>query len=189
MNKFIDFLLQRRSVTPKIMLEGNINKEDLQLILKAGLRIPDHGSLKPWKIIVISNDRRKFFDEEILLKEYKKNNPDASEDKLKIESSRMQRANTVIVVLFTPRFHPKIPEWEQVLSTGAVCTTILYAAQSLNYAAAWITEWYSYNIEVIEKLGGDPSKDKVAGFIYLGERLREPIERRRPDPEEYINYF
>ena len=43
----------------------------------------------------------------------------------------------------------KIPEWEQVLSAGAVCTTILYAAQALGYATQWVTEWYAYNKNII----------------------------------------
>ena len=30
-----------------------IDKKDLKTILSAGIRVPDHGSLNPWKLIVI----------------------------------------------------------------------------------------------------------------------------------------
>ena len=43
MSEILDFLSKRRSVTAKRMSEGNVLKEHLQLILNAGLRVPDHG--------------------------------------------------------------------------------------------------------------------------------------------------
>ena len=47
-----------------------------------------------------------------------------------IEKGRLQRADVVIAVLSSPVEHPSINEWEMHLSAGAVCTTLLYAAQS-----------------------------------------------------------
>ena len=189
MSDILNFLSKRRSITAKMMNTGHVLEKDLNLILNAGLRIPDHGALKPWKIIIISGDRRKKFDEEVILKEYKSNNNNPTSDILKMESTRFQRADTVIAVLSTPVQHSKIVEWEQILSAGAMCTTILYAAQSLGYAAQWITEWYAYNKNIILKLGGDPSKDKIAGFIYIGEKNKDPKERIRPKANEYISYY
>ena len=189
MSKILEFLSKRRSVTAKMMSPGHIKIEDLKLILNTGLRVPDHGGLKPWKIIVINGDSRKKFDEDVILKEYKANNTNPTPNVLKIESSRLQRADTIIAVISSTREHPKIPEWEQVLSAGAVCTTILYAAQSLGYAAQWITEWYAYNTYIISELGGNPIKDKVAGFIYIGEKNKNPKERVRPNPDDHISYY
>jgi hypothetical protein len=31
------------------------------------------------------------------------------------------------------------------LSSGAVCMNLLSSAQSMGYAAQWLTEWYAYN--------------------------------------------
>ena len=75
------------------------------------------------------------------------------------------------------------------LSAGAVCSNILTAAQSLGYAAQWLTEWYSYNETMIRELGGDPQTDKIAGFIYIGDKDKEPIERRRPIKEKIIKFI
>ena len=104
---------------------------------------------------------------EWLIKEYKANNTNPTPNMLKIESSRLQRADTIIAVISSTREHPKIPEWEQVLSAGAVCTTILYAAQSLGYAAQWITEWYAYNTYIISELGGNPEWICQTGLLYF----------------------
>ena len=36
-----------------------INRKDLNLIISAGIRVPDHGALHPWKLIVIQGDTLK----------------------------------------------------------------------------------------------------------------------------------
>ena len=184
-----NFFTQRRSVLAKKMSSKNIPDEDLNKILAAGIRVPDHGALNPWKISVIKGDKLKLIDENIILTEFKKENPNASETQLEMESKRFQRASIILAVLSTPVEHPKIPKWEMTLSSGAVCMNLLSCAQSLGYAAQWLTEWYAYNKKMIEYLGGRPEIDKISGFIYLGHKLEEPTERRRPDPEKVISYL
>jgi len=166
-----------------------IKDEDLKTILNAGIRVPDHGALNPWKVVVMKGEKLKTIDEEIILSEYKKENPISNEHNLDIESKRLQRASVVLAVLSTPVEHPKIPNWEMVLSSGAVCMNLLSCAQSLGYAAQWLTEWYAYNKKMLEYLGGRPNIDKISGFIYLGHKVEEPNERRRPDPEKVISYI
>lgn len=188
-NLFIDFLGNRRSVTAKKMIRGKIKKDHLRQILSVGIRVPDHGALKPWRLVVITGAKRKQIDEEVIFPEFMKANPNASPEKQSIEKIRLQRADVVIAVISSPVQHKSIPEWEMQLSAGAVCTTLLYAAQSLDYAAQWLTEWYSYNQKMLETIGGIPKKEKIAGFIYIGEKLAAPLERTRPTFETVVSYL
>tara|TARA_Y100001954_G_C15737751_1_gene566719 strand:- start:740 stop:1324 length:585 start_codon:yes stop_codon:yes gene_type:complete len=187
--QIIEFLKKRRSTVAKKMMVGKVLKQDLNTILEIGTRVPDHGALKPWKIKVLQGGKRKFLDEEIIHKEFKKNNKNASEKELLIERNRFQRANTIIVVFSSPVFHKKIPEWEQILSAGAVCSNLLYAAQGLGYAAQWLTEWYAYNTKLIKAIGGNSKKEKIAGFIYIGRKTFQPKERTRPNLQEIVTYL
>jgi len=184
-----NFYLKRRSVLAKKMQNHIINDDDLDIIIKAGIRVPDHGALSPWKIKVIKGEKLKFIDEEIILTEFMKENPEASLESKEIESKRLQRASVVLAVLSTPLEHPRIPKWEMVLSSGAVCMNLLSCAQSLGYAAQWLTEWYSYNKKMLEYLGGRQDIDRISGFIYIGHKEEEPSERRRPDPQKVISYL
>ena len=189
MNNVINFLKTRRSTTAKTMISGHINESDLNDILACGIRVPDHGALNPWSLTVIKDKARYRIGKEILAPEYILNNPEATEEEIDFEKNRFLRASVVIAVLFKPVSHPKIPSWEMELSTGAVCSNILVAAQSLGYAAQWLTEWYSYNDRMIKVVGGKPGIDKLAGFIYIGDREKDPVERRRPKIEKVINYL
>ena len=173
----------------KKMSSDPINEIDLNSILQAGIRVPDHGALSPWKLKVIQGNALKKIDEEIILLEFIKNKPESDKSAQLIESMRLQRAGAVIVVLSTPVDHPTIPLWEMQLSSGAVCMNLLSCAQSMGYAAQWLTEWYSYNDQVLSYLGGRVGLDRISGFIYIGHKLEEPNERRRPDPTTTINYI
>ena len=187
--KTLDFLKTRRSVTAKKMARGNVTEDHLRQILEAGIRVPDHGALKPWKLKVIKGATQKQLDEKVIFAEFIKANPDASAETQSIEKNRFQRADTVIAVISSPVEHKSITEWEMHLSAGAVCTTLLYAAQSLDYAAQWLTEWYAYNDNLLQRLGGVPGKDRIAGFIYIGEKTSTPIERTRPAFDSVVSYL
>jgi len=184
-----NFYLTRRSVLARKMSNKDIPNTDLDKILAAGIRVPDHGALNPWKIRVIVGEKLKILDEEIILSEYKRINPNAEQSQLEIESKRFQRAGAVLAVISSPVDHPKIPEWEMRLSSGAVCMNLLSCAQSLGYAAQWLTEWYAYNDKMIQHLGGNLKIDRIAGFIYIGHKVEEPNERRRPEPNDVIKYI
>ena len=189
MKNIIKFLQSRRSITAKNMICNQVNEDDLDDILSCGVRVPDHGALNPWELIVIKGDAKLRIGNDILADEYQLNNPDASEDDINYERNRLCRASVVIAVLFKPVSHPKLPFWEMQLSSGAVCSNLLVAAQSLGYAAQWLTEWYAYNNSMIKELGGNPDTDKIAGFIYIGDKDKTPIERRRPNKEKVIKYI
>ena len=189
MNNLINFLKTRRSTTAKAMISGHVKESDLNDILACGIRVPDHGALNPWSLTVIKEKARFRIGEEILVPEYIIKNPEATKEEIDFEKNRFLRASVVIAVLFKPVLHPKIPSWEMELSTGAMCSNLLVAAQSLGYAAQWLTEWYSYNDKMLKAVGGKPETDKLAGFIYIGDKEKEPVERRRPKIENVINFL
>ena len=189
MSEIHNFFSKRRSVMARKMSPKPINKNDLNLIIEAGIRVPDHGALNPWKLNVIQGDALKNIDEKIILSEFIKKKPESDKITQEIESRRLQRASVVIAVLSTPVEHPSIPLWEMQLSSGAVCMNLLSSAQSMGYAAQWLTEWYAYNDKMLEFLGGNINKDKISGFIYIGHKTEEPLERKRPDPLDVVSFF
>jgi len=81
-----------------------------------------------------------------------------------------------------------IPEWEQVLSAGAVCENILVASHAMGFVANWITEWCAYHPRVREALGLK-SGERIAGFIYIGTGAAPLEERVRPDLDALITRF
>ena len=75
------------------------------------------------------------------------------------------------------------------MSAGAACQNLLVAANLMGFAAQWLTEWYAYDDDMLTALGGTPGHDQIAGFIYIGEKIKAPMERTRPDPDKVITYL
>jgi nitroreductase len=187
-NTTLDLLLTRRSVVAKDLREPGPSPEQLELILQAAHRVPDHGKIGPWRFIVFEGESRETFGEKIA-KIFQKNQPDASDKLIEFERTRLMRAPCVIAVVANiDEQHPKIPIWEQQLAVGACCQNLLVAANSFGFGAQWLTEWYSYDEEVNAELELKNS-ERIAGFIYLGTYEQKPAERNRPDLQERIQKY
>lgn len=176
-------LLRRRSLTVKDMIGPGPSRDEIDLILTIGSRVPDHKKQVPWRFLTIEGDARHKAGKK-LRSIFAKNNPDTDNDLLDFEQNRLTRAPLVIAVISTATpDNPKVPEWEQILTAGAVCQNILLASNALGFAGQWLSEWYAYDDEFLSHLG--LSKDeRIAGFIYIGTAGKEPAERGRPDIKE-----
>jgi nitroreductase len=183
----IDLLLSRRSGSAKAMTGPGPDSAELQTILTAAARVPDHGKLFPWRFILFEDNARARFGE-VLAECLKVAEPDASEERLDMERKRFLRAPVVIGVISRVREGIPIPAWEQQLSAGAVCQTMLIAATSLGYVANWLTEWPAYNSLVSERLGLQ-SGERIAGFIYIGKSAQPLEERVRLDLDKIVTRF
>jgi nitroreductase len=175
----IDLLLTRRSVKPFTMTEPGPDAADLEIILRAGARVPDHGKLAPWRFILFKGDARAAFGE-VLSARYEKLEPNANEDRLALEAGRFTRAPLVVAVISRVVPSTKAPEWEQRLSAGAVCQNMLVAATALGFASSWLTEWCAFDEGIASALGLGES-ERVAGFLYFGTPTLPSEERARPD--------
>jgi nitroreductase len=183
----LDLLLRRRSASAKAMTEPGPNAEDLQLILKAGVRVPDHGKLAPWRFLLFDGEGRAEFGA-VLERVLAEREPDAGDVRRQIERTRFMRAPLVIAVISSPKSDKPIPEWEQRLSAGAVCQNMVIAATALGYGAQWITEWCAYDEAVVAALGLS-GKEHVAGFLYLGTSGEPLRERERPDVANLVRHW
>jgi nitroreductase len=185
MTQPLDLLLARRSVLAANMQPPGPSAEDLRAILTAGARVPDHARLVPWRFVLFEGEARSRFGE-VLKRAVARREPDAGAGRLETERARFERAPLVIAVISAVRADVRIPEWEQVLSAGAVCMNLLHGAHALGYAGQWLTEWYAYDDEVAAALGlGDG--ERVAGFVYIGSAAEAPAERARPDLDEIVS--
>lgn len=183
----LDIITTRRSVSVKDMDAPGPTQEQLQVLLHAAHRVPDHGKLGPWRFVIFQSDARQDFGRQ-LAEIYGEENPDATDKLLQFQTDLLTRAPLVIAVISTAGPHVKVPEWEQILSAGAACQNILLAAHTMGFGAQWLTEWYSYNAKVKSLLNME-DHHQVAGFIYIGSYKEKPEERVRPNLEERIHYW
>ncbi len=180
----LDFLLSRRSVTVGKITGPGPGDATLETILRAGLRVPDHGKLGPWRFVVIRGDARQRLGV-VVSDIFRAEHPQATEDDVAYERGRFVRAPVVVAVASRVTTGHAIPEWEQVLSAGAACQNLLIAVHASGFVANWITEWCGYHDRVKTTIGLEPS-DRIAGFIHIGTAAEAPKERVRPDYTDVV---
>ncbi len=149
--------------------------------------MPDHGKLTPWRFIVFEGDARAQSRRDDRA-DFPRRPPDATPEQIEFERKRLARAPLVIAVVSRAGPHVKIPEWEQLLSSGASAMSLVLAAHAMGYAASWITEWYAYDRRVLDALGLAPN-EKITGFVHVGRPAKPPEDRPRPPLSQIVTRF
>lgn len=184
--ELLEYLLHRRSCPLKLLKDPGPSDEQIEAILRAAARIPDHGKLAPWHFIVFRGNARKKAGE-FLKSAFAAQNPEAVPEKLELEAGRFLLAPVVIAVISRIK-EGKTPEWEQILSAGAACMNLCLAANALGFGTNWLTDWPAYS-DVFKKSIGLNETDRIAGLIYIGTPSDMPSERPRPEMKDVITYW
>ncbi|GJD34240.1 nitroreductase family protein [Methylobacterium aerolatum] len=187
MTATLDLLRTRRSVPPPLLDGPGPSREELETILAAASRVPDHGKLAPWRFLVIQGEARARVGE-IIAATFRADNPEASGERLEQERRRLAHAPVVVALVSRAGPHVKIPEWEQVLSAGAAAMNLVIAANAMGYATSWLTEWHSYDRRVLDALGLAP-QERMAGHIHIGRAREVPSDRPRPALADIVTYL
>lgn len=166
MNELLHFL-QNRNSAPRLC-EPAPSDHEMDEMVRAAVRAPDHAWLRPWRFLRVSGERRNAFGD-LLAESLLKRNPQADEAaRLKAQNAAL-RAPLVVVVIAAVQEHPKVPALEQRLSAGCAAHSILLAAEAMGYAGVWRTGDAAFDRHFMTALGLAP-QEEIIGFLYLGTR-------------------
>jgi nitroreductase len=179
-------LAQRRSSKVMHLAEPAPTAAEIDALIALAARVPDHGKLGPWRFVVFEGEARARAGEALANAIAN----DAGVDQVRLDHTRnlLQRAPACVMVVSAAAPHPKIPEWEQQLSSAAACFSLLLAAHALGYGGCWLTEWPAYDARARTALGL-AEHERIAGIIYLGTPREPAIERVRADVSPRISRF
>ncbi len=156
-NEALDGLLGRYSLGIKHLKDPGPNAHQIEVLIAAALRAPDHGELIPFRFVIVAGDSKnrlaKLFYSYALAK-------GKDEDSCNIESERVLRAPvTLTVVARIDLHHPTVPAHEQWVCVGGAITNVLNAAHFMGFSG--------------KILSGEKVRDAAIGaaFCTLGETL------------------
>jgi len=178
----LELLLSRDSAVR--LQEPGPSLGELDTIFKSALRAPDNGRLRPWRFVVIAQDKRERFGD-VMAKSLRDHKPDATPEIVIRERQKALRAPMIVVSAARTIQNHKIPVVEQLLSAGAAAQNIMLAAHALGYGAMWKTGSLAYDDRVKRALGLE-SSDAIAGFIYIGTRVGGSSPAPRPVPADFV---
>ncbi len=176
----LTFLATRRSTSAVTLAAPGPSSAELETLLRLATRVPDHGKLAPWRFIVLEGAGKAAFAAKLEALALARGDQTAAAKLAKLKIPPL-----AVAVISAPR-PAAIPQWEQQLSAGAVCATLLYAALAMGYGGNWITDWYAYDADARAILGLGET-EQVAGFILVGTPREPPLERERPEPANLVS--
>ena len=182
----LDFLLTRRSRPAKTLAKPAPDRAALEVILQAGLRVPDHGILEPWRLIVLQGAALQRLAAVVGARAQALGKPPEQVEKAR---NAFARAPLIVAVVSAVKPSEKSPEIEQRLSSGAVCLSLLNAALAAGWGANWITGWAAYDPIILEQSLGLEGDETVAGFVHIGTETVAPPDRKRPDLEAIVDWI
>lgn len=178
----IAFLESRRSASPKRLRPPVPSGPELERILTIASRTPDHGRLVPWRFIVLVGPGLASLAAAVG-EAFRFDHPEADETAVRAARQRYDDAPMIVAVVSRARQHhpdkPGIPEWEQMLTCGAVCMNLLHACHAHGYGAVWLSGWAAYHAAVLSHLELK-GHERLAGFVHIGTETEKQNERPRP---------
>lgn len=188
MNSDLEPLRQRlasRRSTPARQLGGAApEKATIERMIALALRVPDHGKLQPWRVLVLHGEPRQAFSTWLMARRAAQQ-PSVSQALIDKDRQKLTAAPLVLVVVSRITDTARIPEIEQLLSGGCVCFSLLLAAECEGLGAQWLTGWAAYDRGVADKLGLN-EHERILGFIHVGERQEDAPDRLRPALADHV---
>lgn len=187
----IDAIRRRRSYSR--LGDPAPGRDELLTMLEAAGHAPDHGTLRPWRFVVLEGEAQERFGEilaDAYLARCRRQGVEPVEAKLEKERTKLGRAPVVIVAIYERRPSSKIPGIEQRDAVNAAVQNLLLAAEALGFGTMWRTGDPAYDQRVFRALDMDENDD-IVGFVYVGTPVEGSVDKpeRRVDPLDYTSWW
>lgn len=140
--------------------------DQLQQLLSAAIRAPDHGLLRPWRFITVQGEERVRFGE-MLAQCCRQDQPDITEAQCdKLRQAPLRAPMMLIVVAEVTTGH-KVSVIDQIMACAAAVQNLLLCAHAIGVGAMWRTGAPALSPSLKVRLGFRP-EDEIVGFVYLG---------------------
>ena len=175
---------QRQSIGH--LVEPAPNAEQLEKAFQAALTAPDHHRLKPTRFVVIPADQCEAFGELLskALADLGETDP-AQLDRVK---NHPFRAPLLVLALTQFQPHPKVPNFEQTLSTGAAIQNFLLSLQVQGFSSMW-RSGAVIESNLFKQALGLAEDDLISGIIYIGTAAKAIPARAEINTQEDVSYW
>ena len=179
------FLTARRSRPAKLFTLPVPDRMGVEEILTAATRVPDHGKLEPWRLVVV---RGAGFARLADLAEARARELGGDAEMIAKGRGQYDLGKLAVVVIASPRPSPKIPAIEQLMSAAALCFGIVTAAEAAGWGACWLSGWPSHDAEFAARAFGCEGGETVAGIVHIGTPPEDGPDRPRPDLARVVTW-
>ena len=181
-----DFLAQRRSFPAKLMAGAIPSEPELRALLTVALRVPDHGKLEPWRLLVLERAALLRLAD---LAEARARELGGDPEKIGKGRGQFDLGQLAVAVISSPRGQDKVPLAEQRNSAAALAFGIVIAATAAGWRANWLTGWVSHDRAFVTRAFACTEAETLVGLVHIGTAgAAEAPDRPRPDLDRVVTW-
>lgn len=179
------FLKVRRSRPAKLFTLPVPDRAGIEEILTAATRVPDHGKLEPWRLVVVQGAAFARLGD---LAETRARALGGDAEMIGKGRGQFDAGKLAVVVIASPKPAPKIPAVEQLMSAASLCLGIVNAAEAAGWGACWLSGWPAHDAGFAAAGFGCEGPETVAGIVHIGTPHEDGPDRLRPDLNRIVTW-
>jgi nitroreductase len=153
------------------LAEPGPTPEQLDRLIQAVGRAPDHGRMKPWRVTIVNGAKREAFATAVAAAR-RARLPNMTDDQIVAERDKIRRSPSIVVIgCAVKKDNPKVPEIEQVICVAAGVENMFLAAHAMGFGVMWKTGPAAYDDQVKAAVGLTPD-DHIVAILHLGTRVK-----------------
>ena len=181
----IDSLLTRHSMGIKYLSEPGPCAAELEQMVAAAMRAPDHASLVPWRLCVVQGPAREHLAQ--LFVEHATRKGKSAQDQALERERALKAPLTVAVIARIDLGHPLVPAHEQWMAVGGAVTNFLNAAHALGYAAKMLSGDKARAAHITHAFCGPG--ETLVGWVAVGTPVKALQERPRQSVSNVLQHW
>lgn len=190
----------RQTVLPKRLAAPGPDAAQTARILAAAAHAPDHGALRPWRLVIVPQAMRPALGQ-AFADALRARQPCATAEQLAQASEKAARAPLLLLAVVRlyepgPAASPApgpggadaaaVPAQERIASAGCALQNMLLMAHALGFGAA-LTSGQSLASAPLRALFGLPPHEQALCFLSIGSVASAKPLRQRPAVHEYVS--
>jgi nitroreductase len=176
----------RQNVSPRRLVEPGPSAEQLTDLMHLAAAAPDHGSLNPWRFIVVPVAQRTRLAEVFALALLDRD-PQATVEQIEAAREKAHRAPLLLIAVACLGLRdPDIAALERMVSMGAAIQNLLLGAHALGFGVG-LTSGQAMTSPRMRQLCGLADGEVAVCCVNIGTvSKRKPPTRTRPSPSAFV---
>jgi nitroreductase len=186
---FIDQLIQsRQHVGPKHLGLPGPDDSCLRALFEAAAAAPDHGTLRPWRFLVLGQAARDTLAQ-VFAQALLERDPAALPQQLQDARDKAYRGPVLLLAVADLRQEdPDVPVAERLVSLGCAIQNLLLAAQARGFASG-LSSGRAMDSQALRQAFQIEVGEQALCFISLGTALRDKPVRQRPGVDAFVRWL
>jgi nitroreductase len=180
-----ELLAARRHVGLRRLLAPGPDEATLARIVEAAAHAPDHGSLLPWRFVLIPQDRRAdlgaAFEQALAERD-----PGADAAARATARAKAEHAPCLLAAILVDDPGTAIPAAEKLVSLGCAIQNILLGAQALGYASG-LASGGALDAPGMRRLLRLGPHERAVCFLGVGTVAARKPPKQRPHPSAFFS--